>query len=77
MQDKGVLYRIAGPVVVAKGIKARMYDVCRVGKENLMGEVIQIEGDKTIIQVYEDTSGIKPGEPVINAAQHSRTKLDL
>ena len=46
---KGVLFRIAGPVVVAKGIKPRMYDVCRVGNENLMGEVIQIEGEKTII----------------------------
>ena len=44
--DKGVLYRIAGPVVVAKGIKPRMYDVCRVGNENLMGEVIQIDGEK-------------------------------
>lgn len=65
-KDKGVLYRIAGPVVVAKGLKARMYDVVRVGNEKLMGEVIQISEDKTTIQVYEDTSGIKPGEPVIN-----------
>jgi V/A-type H+/Na+-transporting ATPase subunit A len=60
----GFLYRIAGPVVVAKGISARMYDVVRVGNEKLMGEVIQINGDQTVIQVYEDTSGIKPGEPV-------------
>jgi len=67
--EEGVLYRIAGPVVVAKGISARMYDVVRVGNEKLMGEVIQIDGDKTIIQVYEDTSGIKPGEPVINTGQ--------
>ncbi len=73
--DKGVLYRIAGPVVVAKGIKARMYDVCRVGNEKLMGEVIQIEGDKTIIQVYEDTSGIKPGEPVINTGEPLKVEL--
>jgi len=62
----GMLFRIAGPVVVAKGISARMYDVVRVGNERLMGEVIQIDGDKTVIQVYEDTSGIKPGEPVEN-----------
>ncbi|MAG91364.1 V-type ATP synthase subunit A [Candidatus Woesearchaeota archaeon] len=73
--DKGVLYRIAGPVVVAKGIKPRMYDVCRVGNENLMGEVIQIEGEKTIIQVYEDTSGIKPGEPVVNTGQPLSVEL--
>ncbi|MBI2656950.1 V-type ATP synthase subunit A [Candidatus Woesearchaeota archaeon] len=73
--DKGVLYRIAGPVVVAKGIKARMYDVCRVGNEKLMGEVIQIEGEKTIIQVYEDTSGIKPGEPVVNTGEPLKVEL--
>ena len=65
-QNKGILYRIAGPVVVAKGIDANMYDLVRVGNEKLMGEVIQIDEDKTIIQVYEDTSGLKPGEPVIN-----------
>ena len=64
--EQGKLYRIAGPVVVAKGISARMYDVVRVGNEELMGEVIQIDGEKTIIQVYEDTSGIRPGEKVIN-----------
>ena len=73
--DEGVLYRIAGPVVVAKGIKPRMYDVCRVGNEKLMGEVIQIQGDKTIIQVYEDTSGIKPGEPVINTNEPLKVEL--
>ncbi len=73
--EKGVLYRIAGPVVVAKGIKPRMYDVCRVGKEKLMGEVIQLAGDKVVIQVYEDTSGIKPGEPVINTGEPLKVEL--
>jgi V/A-type H+-transporting ATPase subunit A len=63
---KGVLKRIAGPVVTAVGIDAHMYDVVKVGKEELMGEVIKIQGDNIIIQVYEDTSGIRPGEPVIN-----------
>ena len=67
--EQGKLYRIAGPVVVAKGINARMYDVVRVGNEELMGEVIQIDGEKTIIQVYEDTSGIRPGEKVINTGK--------
>ncbi|NTV23504.1 MAG: V-type ATP synthase subunit A, partial [Nanoarchaeota archaeon] len=66
MNEKGKLIRIAGPVVVATGINARMYDLVRVGNENLMGEVIQVDGEKTTIQVYEDTSGIKPGEPVEN-----------
>ena len=50
-QEAGMLYRIAGPVVVARGIRARMYDVVRVGRERLMGEVIQIDGENTTIQV--------------------------
>jgi V/A-type H+-transporting ATPase subunit A len=63
---KGTVYRVSGPVVTAVGIKPAMYDIVRVGDERLMGEVIQIEGEKSIIQVYEDTSGVKPGEPVEN-----------
>ena len=64
-QKQGVLKRIAGPVVTAVHLDAHMYDVVKVGNEALMGEVIKIQGDSTIIQVYEDTSGIRPGEPVI------------
>ena len=63
---QGVLKRIAGPVVTAVNLDAHMYDVVKVGKEELMGEVIKIEGANVIIQVYEDTSGIRPGEPVSN-----------
>jgi V/A-type H+/Na+-transporting ATPase subunit A len=63
---QGVLKRIAGPVVTAVNLNAHMYDVVKVGKEALMGEVIKIQGNSVIIQVYEDTSGIKPGEPVEN-----------
>ena len=62
----GVLKRIAGPVVTAVNLDAHMYDVVKVGREALMGEVIKIQGNNFIIQVYEDTSGIKPGEPVVN-----------
>ncbi|MBS3122319.1 V-type ATP synthase subunit A [Candidatus Woesearchaeota archaeon] len=75
MAQKGVLYRIAGPVVIAKGISARMYDVVRVGNERLMGEVIQINNDKITIQVYEDTTGIKPGEPVENTGRSLSVEL--
>src|SRR5256712_3401742 len=60
----GEIFRVAGPVVTATGLRQRMYDVQFVGKERLLGEVIKIAGDKTIIQVYEDTSGVRPGEPV-------------
>ncbi len=60
----GRVKRVAGPVVTATGLTSRMYDVVFVGEEELMGEVIEIEGEDTIIQVYEDTAGIEPGEPV-------------
>ncbi|WP_292367161.1 MULTISPECIES: ATP synthase subunit A [unclassified Methanoculleus] len=63
---QGALKRISGPVVTAVGLDAHMYDVVKVGNEELMGEVIKIQGENTIIQVYEDTAGIRPGEPVEN-----------
>lgn len=69
MGKEGVIYRVAGPVVTAVGISPRMYDVILVGKEQLMGEVIKIVGDKTVIQVYEDTSGVRPGEKVVDTGQ--------
>ena len=62
----GILKRIAGPVVTAVDLDAHMYDVVKVGNEELMGEVIKIDGDDIVIQVYESTTGIRPGEPVIN-----------
>ncbi|MDF2957025.1 MAG: Archaeal/vacuolar-type H+-ATPase catalytic subunit A/Vma1 [Candidatus Alkanophagales archaeon MCA70_species_1] len=63
--EKGVIIRIAGPLVVAERMKGcKMYEVIRVGEERLLGEVIRLEGDKAYIQVYEDTTGLKPGEPV-------------
>ncbi|MEI6797236.1 MAG: V-type ATP synthase subunit A, partial [Methanomassiliicoccales archaeon] len=55
--------------MTATGISARMYDVVQVGEEALMGEVIKIVEDKTVIQVYEDTSGVKPGEKVVATGQ--------
>ncbi|MDO8480491.1 MAG: V-type ATP synthase subunit A [Nanoarchaeota archaeon] len=74
-QAQGILYRVAGPVVVARNMPAKMYDVVRVGNERLMGEVIQIVGDKVVIQVYEDTSGLKPGEPVFNTGKPLSVEL--
>ena len=62
----GEIFRVAGPVVTATGLSPRMYDVQYVGDEQLLGEVIQIIGDKTVIQVYEDTSGVRPGEAVLD-----------
>jgi len=63
----GKIVKVAGPVVVAEGMGgSRMYDVVRVGEENLIGEIVELHGDCASIQVYEDTVGIGPGEKVIN-----------
>ncbi|MBN1169448.1 V-type ATP synthase subunit A [Candidatus Micrarchaeota archaeon] len=61
---KGKIVRISGPVVEANLPDARLYDVVKVGEERLLGEIIKIVGEISVIQVYEDTSGLKPGEPV-------------
>src|SRR6267378_809766 len=74
-EDRGALYRISGPVVTAIGLHARMYDVVLVGEQRLLGEVIGLEGDKTVVQVYEDTSGIRPGEPIEGTGQGLQVEL--
>lgn len=74
-ERKGELYRVAGPVVMATGIQPRMYDIILVGEEQLMGEVIRVEGEKATIQVYEDTSGVRPGEPVVDTRQPLTVEL--
>ncbi|MEF8880605.1 MAG: V-type ATP synthase subunit A [Candidatus Nanohaloarchaea archaeon] len=71
----GKIFKVAGPVVVATDMEPQMYDVVYIGDEELMGEVIQIEGDKSYIQVYEDTTGVKPGEPVRNTEQPLSVEL--
>ncbi len=75
MNAKGKIYRISGPVVIISGLNTRMYDVVKVGNEGLMGEVIGIEGDKSTVQVYEETSGIRPGEPVENTGMPLSVEL--
>ena len=75
MEVKGEIYRVSGPVVTAIGLDAKMYDLCKVGDQGLMGEVIQIVGEKTIIQVYEETGGVKPGEPVITTGMSLAVEL--
>jgi V/A-type H+-transporting ATPase subunit A len=64
VSEDGRIASVSGPVVVATGLDARMNDVVYVGEEGLMGEIIEIEGDRTTIQVYEETSAVAPGEPV-------------
>jgi len=65
MERVGEIIKVAGPVVAAKGLRgARMYEVARVGEEGLIGEIIRLQEDIGVIQVYEETSGLKPGDPV-------------
>jgi V/A-type H+-transporting ATPase subunit A len=62
----GVVQSIAGPAVIANGMYgAKMYDIVRVGSERLVGEIIRLDGNTAFVQVYEDTSGLTVGEPVV------------
>ena len=61
----GVIKKVAGPLVIAEGMRdANMFDVVRVSNQRLIGEIIEMHGDEASIQVYEETSGLGPGEPV-------------
>lgn len=63
--SKGTIKKVAGPLVIAEGMRdANMFDVVRVSKHRLIGEIIEMHGDRASIQVYEETSGLGPGEPV-------------
>ncbi len=63
----GIVSRISGPVVITSGLEgAQMFDVVRIGELGLVGEIIRLEGNKATVQVYEDTTGLRPGEKVTN-----------
>lgn len=63
--SKGTIQKVAGPLVIAENMRdANMFDVVRVSEQRLIGEIIEMHGDKASIQVYEETSGLGPGEPV-------------
>ncbi|HHX09955.1 MAG TPA: V-type ATP synthase subunit A [Firmicutes bacterium] len=63
----GRIVKVSGPLVIASGMAGcRMFDVVRVGENRLIGEVIELKGDTASIQVYEETSGVGPGEPVVS-----------
>ena len=63
--SKGTIKKVAGPLVIAEGMRdANMFDVVRVSNQRLIGEIIEIHGDQASVQVYEETSGLCPGEPV-------------
>lgn len=63
--SKGTIKKVAGPLVIAQGMRdANMFDVVRVSSQRLIGEIIEMHGDEASVQVYEETSGFGPGEPV-------------
>lgn len=63
----GKIIKVSGPLIVAGGMgESKMYDVVRVGKDRLIGEIIELRGDKASIQVYEETAGIGPGDEVVS-----------
>jgi V/A-type H+-transporting ATPase subunit A len=72
----GVVARVSGPVVHAEGLPgAKMFDVVRVGTLGLVGEIIRLDGEVATVQVYEDTTGIRPGDPVDNTGQALSVEL--
>ncbi|MCI4324983.1 MAG: V-type ATP synthase subunit A [Thermoplasmata archaeon] len=72
----GVVARVSGPVVIAEGLTgAKMFDVVRVGDLGLVGEIIRLVGDTATVQVYEDTTGVRPGDPVETTGQALSVEL--
>ncbi len=66
MVVRGRVYRVSGPLVIAENMRgSKVYEVVEVGPERLIGEIIGVEGDKAIIQVYEDTTGLRVGDNVV------------
>ena len=66
MPVKGKIEWVSGPAIKASGMSAaKMYETLEVGDEKLIGEIIRLQGDLAWVQVYESTSGVRPGEPVI------------
>ena len=74
--SKGTIKKVAGPLVIAKGMRdANMFDVVRVSSQRLIGEIIEIHGDEASIQVYEETSGLGPGAPVESTGEPMSVEL--
>ncbi|MGQ9543340.1 MAG: hypothetical protein ACUVTM_04540 [Candidatus Bathyarchaeia archaeon] len=73
---EGRIHRVAGPVVVGKNMSgASMYELVKVGETELIGEIIRVEGDTATIQVYEETTGIKPGEKIVRTGKPLSVEL--
>lgn len=76
MNSKGTVVKISGPLVVAEGMRdANMFDVVRVSEKRLIGEIIEMHGDRASIQVYEETSGLGTGEGVESTGEPMSVEL--
>jgi V/A-type H+-transporting ATPase subunit A len=75
MAKKGKIVRISGPVVEAEIPDAKLYDVVKIGEAGLLGEIIKITGKISVVQVYEDTSGLRPGEVASTTGQPLSVEL--
>ncbi len=74
--NQGKIVKVSGPLVVAEGIEgARMFDVVKVSEKGLVGEIIELKGNRASIQVYEETGGLGPGEPVTTTGMPLSVKL--
>ncbi|HIU46401.1 MAG TPA: V-type ATP synthase subunit A [Candidatus Fimadaptatus faecigallinarum] len=74
--QQGTIVKVAGPLIVASGMgDSRMYDVVRVSERRLVGEIIELRGDMASIQVYEETSGLGPGDPVVSTGSPLSVEL--
>ncbi|MCY6370839.1 V-type ATP synthase subunit A [Clostridium ganghwense] len=72
----GRIIKVSGPLVIAEGMdEANIYDVVKVGNKRLIGEIIEMRGDKASIQVYEETSGLGPGDPVVTTGEPLSVEL--
>ena len=72
----GTIVKVAGPLIVASGMaNVQMYDVVRVSEKKLIGEVIELRNDLASIQVYEETAGLGPGEPVYSTGEALSVEL--
>ncbi len=72
----GRVYKVAGPLVVADNWSAsKMYELFKVGRDKLAGEIIKLEGDTASIQCYEDTSGLTDGDPVLRIGNSLSVEL--
>ena len=72
----GTIVKVSGPLIIAEGMRdANMFDVVRVSEQKLIGEIIEMHGDRASIQVYEETSGLGPGEQVVSTGMPLSVEL--